>query len=80
MLRRIALIAVLGIWAVLMPKAGFFVTSAIAFLILTGLATFERLDSKTTILYGATAMVFVGVFYFIMVNILGLRMPVSWLL
>ena len=77
MFRRVALIATLVIWSVLMPKVGFFVTSAIAFVIILGLATFERLDAKTTAIYGSTAIAFVGVFYFIMESVLGLRMPVS---
>jgi putative tricarboxylic transport membrane protein len=73
--RRFALIVAMAIWALLLPMLGFFVTSLVAFLILTVIATFERPSPRETALYAVSALVIVGSFYLLMDKVLGLRMP-----
>ena len=77
--RRVALVAVVAAWAMLMPVVGFFVTGLAAFLALTAIATFDRLDARTAATYAVTGLLVVGAFQVLMDDVLGLRMPMGWL-
>ena len=73
--RRAAAVVVLLAWAFLMPVVGFFTSSLVAFLILTGIASFEPLKPRTVAVYALFAAVIVGAFCLLMVQVLNLRMP-----
>lgn len=77
--RRFAIIVAMAVWALLLPAIGFFVTSLIAFLVLTVIATFERPGAREMSLYVVSAVVIVGSFYLLMDQVLGLRMPAGLL-
>jgi len=77
--RRFAIIVAMALWALLLPFIGFFVTSLIAFLVLTVIATFDPPSSGEIALYAVSAVVMVGGFYLLMDKVLGLRMPVGLL-
>jgi len=74
-LRRIAVVAVMGLWALLMPVVGFFTSSAVAFLLITAIATFERPRAPTIAFYASAGLMIVGAFHILMDLALGLRMP-----
>jgi len=75
--RRIAIIVAMVIWALLLPFIGFFVTSLLAFLVLTAIASFERPSVRELALYAVTALVIVGSFQLLMDKALGMRMPIG---
>ncbi|MDO9143732.1 tripartite tricarboxylate transporter permease [Rhodoferax sp.] len=77
--RRFAIVVAMAVWALLLPSIGFFVTSLIAFLVLTVIATFDRPSSREVALYAVSAVVIVGSFYLLMDQVLGLRMPAGLL-
>lgn len=77
--RRLALVIVLAAWALLIPKVGFFVTSLVAFLALTAIATFDRLRPRTMAMYALIGLLIVGAFQLLMAYVLGLRMPIALL-
>lgn len=77
--RRLAIIIAMAVWALLLPSIGFFITSLIAFFVLTAIATFERPSPREMALYAVSALVIVGSFYLLMDNVLGLRMPAGLL-
>ena len=78
-LRRFAIIVAMAIWALLLPYIGFFITSLIAFLVLTAIASFERPSYRELILYAVTAVTIVGSFQLLMDKALGMRMPAGLL-
>jgi len=75
--RRVAVIVAMSVWALLLPSIGFFVTSLAAFLVLIGIATFDRLSPRQLAIHGVAAIVTVGAFQLLMDNVLGLRMPMG---
>ena len=77
--RRVALVAVIAAWAMLMPVVGFFTTGLTAFLAIIAIATFDRLDARTAAIYAFTGLLVVGSFQVLMDGVLGLRMPMGWL-
>lgn len=77
--RRFSIIVAMAVWALLLPPVGFFVTSLMAFLVLTVIATFERPSAREVALYAVSAVVIVGSFYWLMDQVLGLRMPAGLL-
>ena len=77
--RRLGLIVAMAVWVLLLPAIGFFVTSLVAFFVLTAIATFERPSSRDVALYAVSALVIVGSFHLLMGNVLGLRMPAGLL-
>jgi putative tricarboxylic transport membrane protein len=77
--RRSAIVLILLAWAFLVPQVGFFVTSMLAFFVITAIASFERLTTREMALYAAVGMVVVGAFQWLMVAVLNLRMPQGWL-
>lgn len=77
--RRLAIIVAMVIWALLLPSIGFFVTSLLAFLVLTAIASFERPSYRELALYAVTALIIVGGFQLLMDKALGMRMPAGLL-
>lgn len=75
--RRFAIIVAMGVWALLLPSVGFFVTSLAAFFVLTVIATFDRPSFREIVLYAISAVVIVGGFHLLMDKVLGLRMPIA---
>jgi hypothetical protein len=73
--RRAAIVAALVLWALLMPTVGFFTTSLLAFLVLIAIASFEALTPRVMAVYAVSALVIVGAFHLLMVQVLNLRMP-----
>ncbi|MEO7009532.1 MAG: tripartite tricarboxylate transporter permease [Caldimonas sp.] len=73
--RRVSIVVAMGLWALLLPSIGFFVTSVVAFFVLIAIATFDRPSLRALIIHGVAAIVIVGAFQVLMDNVLGLRMP-----
>lgn len=73
--RRTAIVVALVLWALLMPTVGFFTTSLLAFLVLIAIASFEALTPRVMAVYAVSALVIVGPFHLLMVQVLNLRMP-----
>lgn len=69
----------MGLWALLLPMIGFFVTSLAGFLGLNAIATFERPGIRTLITSAIVAVAVVGAFQLLMANVLLLRMPAGLL-
>ena len=77
--RRVLIIVAMGIWALLLPSVGFFVTSLLAFLVLVAIASFDRLSLSEMVVHGVAAIAIVGAFQLLMDKVLGLRMPMGLL-
>lgn len=77
--RRFAIIVAMALWALWLPSIGFFVTSLVAFLVLTAIATFDRPSPRAMAAYAVVAVVIVGAFQLLMDQALGLRMPAGLL-
>jgi putative tricarboxylic transport membrane protein len=73
--RRVAMVAALAVWVLMLPLVGFFVTSLVAFFVLTAIATFERLQPRIVAIYAVGGALIVGSFYLLMTEVLALRMP-----
>lgn len=77
--RRLLLGAVMLAWVLLMPEIGFLVSSLIAFATITMIADYDRPPLRTWILWlAAGAAICIG-FWWLMANVLLLRMPVGLL-
>lgn len=72
--RRVLLVAVMTAWVLVMPLLGFFVTSLAAFVLITVIASFERMGTRTLIVNLVSSIVIVSAFYFLMSRTLGLRL------
>jgi len=77
--RRVSIIVAMGVWVLLLPSIGFFATSLVAFLVLVGIASFDRLSPREMAIHGVAAVAIVGAFQLLMDNVLGLRMPTGLL-
>lgn len=77
--RRFAIIVAMALWALWLPSIGFFVTSLVAFLVLTAIATFDRPSLREMVTYAVVAVVIVGGFQLLMDQALGMRMPAGLL-
>ncbi len=77
--RRMAVMAVMAVWALCLPVVGFFVTSLLAFLVLTAVATFDRPSLRVAVAYAVVAVVIVGAFQLLMSQVLLMRMPLGLL-
>lgn len=78
--RRIALAAVMAVWALAMPVVGFFVTSLLAFLVLLAVANYDGWTVRRAVGYGAVGLAVVTGFYVLFVKILLVPVPGGWLL
>lgn len=73
--RRLGLVAVMGIWGLLLPVVGFFVTSLVAFVALLVVAEYEGWTARRAAIYAATAVVVVAAFYYLMRELLLIPLP-----
>lgn len=78
--RRIGVAAVMIGWALLFPVVGFIVTGFVAVVALMLIAEFDRLSRKALAFRLAIAIAMVGLFYWLMVAVLYIPMPRSWLI
>jgi putative tricarboxylic transport membrane protein len=78
--RRAALAAVMLVWVVAFPVVGFLVTSLIAGAVLTVIAEFETLTPQRLALRLAMVAAMVAIFYWLMVSVLYIPMPRTWLI
>ena len=78
--RRVALIAVMAAWVLLLPIVGFFATSFAAFLILLAVANYDGWTPRRTLGYGLTAIGVIALFYVIFVRLLLVPAPRGWLI
>jgi putative tricarboxylic transport membrane protein len=78
--RRIALGTVMLAWVLLMPELGFLATSITAFVAIMVISDYDRPGAKTWAIWIASgALICIG-FWWLMANVLLLRMPVGALL
>lgn len=77
--RRLAIVAVMSLWALAMPVVGFFASGLVAFLLVIAIASFERLRAATVALYAVIGLLVVGGFHLLMERALGVRMPAGLL-
>jgi hypothetical protein len=73
--RRLALVAVMAGWSVLLPAIGFFVSSIAAFIALLLIAEYERWTARRMIAYGAIALLVVAAFYVLLRDVLLIPLP-----
>ena len=73
--RRVTLGAVMLAWVMLMPEIGFLVTSIIAFGIIMLIADYDRPPARTWAVWIASGMLICVGFWWILANVLLLRMP-----
>jgi hypothetical protein len=78
--RRLAAIVVMGAWVLLLPVVGFFTTSFCAFLVLLAVANYDGWNLRRALIYGATALGVMAVFYIIFVRLLLVPTPRGWFL
>ncbi len=78
-IRRIALGAVMLAWVFLMPLVGFLVTSFAAFAAIMGIADYDRPPLRTWLIWGLTGLLICFGFWWLMANVLLLRMPAGLL-
>lgn len=74
-LRRIAIAALLPVWALLLSVTGFLVTSLAAFAVTMVIADYSRTPARTWIIRAITGAAIVLGFWWIMVHVLLLRVP-----
>ncbi len=77
--RRIALGAAMMAWVILLPRIGFFVTGLAAFLAIMLIADHDRPPARTWLLWAGAGAAIVAGFWWIMANVLLLRMPAGLL-
>ncbi len=73
--RRIGLAAIMLAYVVLLPVIGFFVTSLAAFFATMVVADYDRPGVRTWLIWAATGVAIVAGFWWLMANVLLLRMP-----
>lgn len=61
--RRVALVAVMLLWAVLLDRIGFLATSVAAFAVLLVIANYDRWTPRMALVYAAVAAVVIGGLY-----------------
>lgn len=74
-LHRLALAAVMLGWVFLMPHVGFFVTSLAAYLLIMFIADYDRPGLGTWVIWSAIGAAITGAFWWLMSDVLLLRMP-----
>ncbi len=73
--RRALLVAVIALWVTLIPVLGFATTSLAAYLALALIGEHEKVPAKTLLVRGAVAVGVVAAFWWLMSEVLLLRMP-----
>ncbi|MHA6687314.1 tripartite tricarboxylate transporter permease [Mesorhizobium sp. A556] len=73
--RRAILVAIFAVWVWLLPVVGFIVTSFTAFVAMTAVGEHDSVPARTWLLRGLVAIVTVAVFWWLMADVLLLRMP-----
>ncbi|TYB89434.1 tripartite tricarboxylate transporter permease [Oceaniovalibus sp. ACAM 378] len=79
-IRRVLVVVTFGLWVWLIPVLGFATTSLIAFIAMAFIAEHDPVPAKTLMIRGIVAMVTVGVFWWIMNDVLLLRIPGGFLI
>ncbi|KEO60025.1 tripartite tricarboxylate transporter permease [Thioclava indica] len=79
-MRRISLGVVLLAWVFLMPVIGFLVTSMIAFVAIMIVADYDRPPAKTWAIWIVSGLLICTGFWWLMANVLLLRMPAGLLI
>lgn len=77
--RRLALGAVMMGWVMLMPELGFLATSLIAFVLIMLIANYDRVPARTWAIWLLAGAAICTGFWWLMANVLLLRMPVGLL-
>lgn len=77
--RRLLLGAVLMVWVFLLPEIGFLVTSFAAFVMITVIADYDRPSLRTWSIWIAAGAAICAGFWWLMANVLLLRMPAGLL-
>lgn len=77
--RRIALGVVMLAWVLLMPVIGFLVTSMTAFIVIMVVADYDRPPARTWMIWTISGALICTGFWWLMANVLLLRMPVGLL-
>ncbi|PRY86100.1 tripartite tricarboxylate transporter permease [Donghicola tyrosinivorans] len=78
-IRRIALGAVMLAWVFVMPLVGFLVTSFAAFAAIMLIADYDRPPLRRWLIWGLTGLLICSGFWWLMANVLLLRMPAGLL-
>lgn len=73
--RILGLIVTMAAWVVLIPIVGFFATSLVAFVVLLAVANYDGWNTRRAISYGAVAILVVGAFYLVFVELLLVPTP-----
>jgi putative tricarboxylic transport membrane protein len=73
--RRAILVAIFAVWVWLLPVVGFVVTSFSAFVSMAAVGEHERVPVRTWLVRGLVAIATVAVFWWLMAEVLLLRMP-----
>ena len=73
--RRIALGAIMAVWVLLLPVIGFFVTSLAAFFAIMFVADYDRPGVRTWLIWMVAGTAITAGFWWLMANVLLLRMP-----
>ncbi|WP_404420770.1 tripartite tricarboxylate transporter permease [Thalassospira australica] len=77
--RRIALIVVMGFWVVAIPLTGFWVAAILAFLSLARVSCYEDMPAKRIIVETLAGFAIVTGLYWLMADVLLIRMPAGLL-
>ena len=73
--RRLLLVLVMALWVVLLPILGFLLTSLAAFLAIVAIADHEGAPPRIWAIYACCGLLIVAGFYWLMADLLLLRMP-----
>lgn len=73
--RRVGLVIAFGLWVWLMPVLGFAISGFIAFVVLAALGEHDAVPVRSWIIRVALAALIVGAFWWLMADVLLLRMP-----
>jgi putative tricarboxylic transport membrane protein len=74
-IRRASVVAIFTVWAWLLPVVGFIVTSFVAFLAMAVVGEHNHVPVRTWLVRGLVAIATVAVFWWLMAEVLLLRMP-----
>lgn len=77
--RRLALGAVMLGWVLLIPELGFLSTSLIAFMLIMVIANYDRVPARTWVIWAVSGVLICTGFWWLMANVLLLRMPAGLL-
>ena len=73
--RRLILAAIMAVWVLVLPHVGFLLSSLVAFVAIMAVADYDRPGLRTWAIWAVSGFAIVAAFWWLMVEVLLLRVP-----